>query len=64
MAGAFEPDRVGSGNLGAGQYLVQKKDLTTEHIRATWAVQLGLGVLFTVSTRNEPSQRPAREEYA
>lgn len=33
-------------DLGAGQYLVQKKDLTTEHIRATWAVQLGLGILF------------------
>jgi O-antigen/teichoic acid export membrane protein len=33
-------------DLGAGQYLVQKKDLTTDHIRATWAVQLGLGLLF------------------
>ena len=33
-------------DLGAGQYLVQKRDLTTEHIRATWAVQLGFGVLF------------------
>lgn len=33
-------------DLGAGQYLVQKKDLTTDHVRATWAVQLGLGLLF------------------
>jgi O-antigen/teichoic acid export membrane protein len=33
-------------DLGAGQYLVQKKDLTTDHVRATWAVQLGLGLFF------------------
>jgi len=33
-------------DLGAGQYLVQKKHLATEDIRATWAVQLGLGILF------------------
>ncbi len=33
-------------DLGAGQYLVQKKDLTTDNVRATWAVQLGLGFLF------------------
>src|SRR5437867_2434 len=33
-------------DLGAGQYLVQKTHLTTEDIRATWAVQLGLGILF------------------
>lgn len=33
-------------DLGAGQYLVQKKDLTTDHVRSTWAVQLGLGLLF------------------
>ena len=31
-------------DMGAGQYLVQEKDLTTERIRAVWAVQLGLGV--------------------
>jgi len=30
-------------DMGAGQYLVQEKDLTTERIRAVWAVQLGLG---------------------
>lgn len=36
-------------DLGAGQYLVQKKDLTTDHIRATWAVQLGLGMLFAAT---------------
>jgi O-antigen/teichoic acid export membrane protein len=30
-------------DLGAGQYLLQEKDLTTERIRAVWAVQLGLG---------------------
>lgn len=33
-------------DLGAGQYLVQHKNLTTDHVRATWAVQLGLGLLF------------------
>lgn len=31
-------------DMGAGQYLVQERDLTTERIRAVWAVQLGLGV--------------------
>lgn len=31
-------------DMGAGQYLVQEKDLTTERIRAVWAIQLGLGV--------------------
>ena len=30
-------------DMGAGQYLVQERDLTTERIRAVWAVQLGLG---------------------
>lgn len=33
-------------DMGAGQYLVQEKDLTTERIRAVWAVQLGLGLLL------------------
>ncbi len=33
-------------DFGAGQFLVQRKDLTTDHVRATWAVQLGLGMLF------------------
>ena len=31
-------------DMGAGQYLVQEKELTTERIRAVWAVQLGLGL--------------------
>jgi O-antigen/teichoic acid export membrane protein len=31
-------------DMGAGQYLVQERDLTVERIRAVWAVQLGLGV--------------------
>lgn len=30
-------------DMGAGQYLVQERELTTERIRAVWAVQLGLG---------------------
>lgn len=31
-------------DMGSGQYLVQEKDLTTERIRAVWAIQLGLGL--------------------
>ena len=31
-------------DMGSGQYLVQEKELTTERIRAVWALQLGLGV--------------------
>ena len=31
-------------DMGAGQYLVQEKELTTDRIRAVWAVQLGLGI--------------------
>lgn len=31
-------------DMGAGQYLVQEKELTFERIRAVWAVQLGLGI--------------------
>lgn len=31
-------------DMGAGQYLVQVKELTTERIRAVWAVQLGFGL--------------------
>jgi O-antigen/teichoic acid export membrane protein len=31
-------------DMGAGQYLVQEKDLTIERIRAVWTVQLGLGL--------------------
>lgn len=35
-------------DLGAGQYLVQERELTTERIRATWTVQLGLGIGFAL----------------
>lgn len=35
-------------DMGAGQYLVQEPDLTVERIRATWTVQLGLGLGFGV----------------
>lgn len=31
-------------DMGAGQYMVQEKELTVERIRAVWAVQLGLGI--------------------
>ncbi|MDO8777627.1 MAG: oligosaccharide flippase family protein [Burkholderiaceae bacterium] len=31
-------------DMGAGQYMVQEKELTVERIRAVWAVQLGLGL--------------------
>lgn len=30
--------------MGAGQYLVQERDLTIDRIRAVWTVQLGLGL--------------------
>ena len=33
-------------DMGAGQYLVQQKSLTEERIRATWSVQLGLGLIL------------------
>jgi len=33
-------------DMGAGNYLLQEKDLTADRIRAVWAVQLGLGVLL------------------
>jgi O-antigen/teichoic acid export membrane protein len=35
-------------DLGAGQYLIQEKELTTDRIRAVWAVQLGLGVILAL----------------
>ncbi len=35
-------------DMGAGQYLIQEKELTTDRIRAVWAVQLGLGVLLAL----------------
>lgn len=31
-------------DMGAGQYLVQEKELTPERIRSVWTVQLGLGL--------------------
>lgn len=31
-------------DMGAGQYLVQEKNLTADRIRAVWAVQLGMGI--------------------
>ena len=31
-------------DMGAGQYLVQERELTIERIRAVWAVKLGLGL--------------------
>jgi O-antigen/teichoic acid export membrane protein len=35
-------------DMGAGQYLLQEKELTPERIRATWTVQLGLGIAFSL----------------
>lgn len=35
-------------DMGAGQYLLQEKDLTQDRIRAVWAVQLGLGLLLAL----------------
>ena len=33
-------------DLGAGQYLVQKKGLDSEQVRSVWTVQLGMGVFL------------------
>lgn len=33
-------------DLGAGQYLLQEKDLTVGRIRAVWAIQLSVGVIL------------------
>lgn len=35
-------------DMGAGQYLVQEKELTIDRIRAVWAVQLGLGLAMSI----------------
>lgn len=35
-------------DLGAGQYLVQHKELTPDRIRATWSVQFGLGIFLAL----------------
>lgn len=37
-------------DLGAGQYLVQEKDLTPERLRAVWTVLLGIGALLCLFT--------------
>ncbi len=34
--------------MGAGQYLVQEKELTEDRIRAVWSVQLGVGLLLSL----------------
>jgi O-antigen/teichoic acid export membrane protein len=33
-------------DMGAGQYLVQRRELTTAHVQAVWSVQLGLSLLI------------------
>lgn len=35
-------------DFGASQYLIQSKEITTERIRAVWAVQLSLGVVLAI----------------
>ncbi|MEQ8663449.1 MAG: oligosaccharide flippase family protein [Gammaproteobacteria bacterium] len=35
-------------DFGAGQYLVQVREITTDTVRAVWTVQLGMGVLLAV----------------
>lgn len=35
-------------DVGAGNYLVQEKDLTVERVRSVWALQLGMGVLLAL----------------
>lgn len=35
-------------DMGAGQYIVQERELTPNRIRAAWTVQLGLGILFAI----------------
>jgi O-antigen/teichoic acid export membrane protein len=35
-------------DFGAGQYLVQERELTTDRIRSVWAIQLGIGVLLAL----------------
>ena len=37
-------------DLGAGNYIVQEKELTTDRVRAAWALQLGVGVVLAVVT--------------
>jgi O-antigen/teichoic acid export membrane protein len=35
-------------DLGAGQYLLQERELTDDRVRAVWALQLGLGLLLAL----------------
>ena len=35
-------------DMGAGQYVSQERDLTTDRLRAVWAVQLGVGLLLSL----------------
>lgn len=35
-------------DLGAGSYLVQERDLTSDKIKAVWAIQLGLGFILAI----------------
>jgi O-antigen/teichoic acid export membrane protein len=44
-------------DLGAGQYLIQEKDLTPERLRAAWAVSLGTGLFaaFVVVAAAKPA---------
>ncbi len=49
-------------DMGAGQYLLQEKELTTDRIRAVWAVQLGLGGVLAVLVL--ALSRPAAELYS
>lgn len=49
-------------DMGAGQYLLQEKELTRDRIRAVWAVQLGLGVLLAAVVLG--LSRPAAAFYS
>ena len=44
MIGFISPFR----DFGASQYLINEKELTTDRIRAVWAIQLGLSVLLAL----------------
>lgn len=35
-------------DLGAGNYLIQERELSVERVRATWTVQLGVGLLLAI----------------
>lgn len=35
-------------DMGAGQYVAQERELTSERLRAVWAVQLGVGLLLAM----------------